>query len=104
METVARLTFFHSSINHDFVDLYVVGAGIPIDDQLPRQIAVSRLLQTPPIGIDAGSYDIYITTSGEKTVLDGPISLEASLGDVFEAVLLDRVDPSLAEFKLFPTQ
>ena len=102
--TVARLTFFHSSINHDFVDLYVVGAGIPIDDQLPRQIAVSRLLQTPPIGIDAGSYDIYITTSGEKTVLDGPISLEASLGDVFEAVLLDRVDPSLAEFKLFPTQ
>ena len=102
IETLARLTFFHSSINHDLVDLYVVDAGTSIDDQLPRQIAISRLLQTPPIGIDAGSYDIYITTSGEKTVLDGPISLEASLGDVFEAVLLDRVDPSLAEFKLFP--
>jgi hypothetical protein len=101
-ETLARLTFFHSSINHDLVDLYVVDAGTSIDDQLPRQIAISRLLQTPPIGIDAGSYDVYITTSGEKTVLDGPISLEAALGDVFEAVLLDRVDPSLAEFKLFP--
>jgi hypothetical protein len=102
IETLARLTFFHSSINHDLVDLYVVDAGTSIDDQLPRQIAISRLLQTPPIGIDAGSYDVYITTSGEKTVLDGPISLEAALGDVFEAVLLDRVDPSLAEFKLFP--
>ena len=102
IETLARLTFFHSSVNHDLVDLYVVDAGTSIDDQLPRQIAISRLLQTPPIGIDAGRYDIYITTSGEKTVLDGPISLEASLGDVFEAVLLDRVDPSLAEFKLFP--
>ena len=102
VETVARLTFFHSAINHDFVDLYVVDAGTLIDEQLPRQIGVGRGLQTPPIGIDAGSYDIYITTFGEKTVLDGPISLEATLGDVFEAVLLDRVVPSLAEFKLFP--
>jgi hypothetical protein len=30
------------------------------------------------------------------------LSLEASYGDVFEAVLLDRVDPSLAELKFFP--
>ena len=57
---------------------------------------------TTPISLTAGSYDIYVTTVGEKTVLDGPISLEAALGDVFEGVLLDRVDPSLAEFKLFP--
>jgi len=102
IETIARLTFFHSASNHDFVDLYVVDAGTGIDDTLPRQIGLSYGLQTPSIGLRAGSYDIYITTAGEKTVLDGPISLEAALGDVFEAVLLDRVDPSLVEFKLFP--
>ena len=102
VETIARLTFFHSAVNHDFVDLYVVDAGTLIDDVLPRQIGLGYGLQTPSIGFDEGSYDIYITTAGEKTVLDGPISLEAALGDVFEAVLLDRVDPSLAEFKLFP--
>ena len=39
---------------------------------------------------------------GEKTVLEGPLRLEASYGDVFEGVLLDRVDPSLAELKFFP--
>ena len=102
IETIARLSFFHSASNHDFVDLYVVQAGTAIDDALPRQIALAYGLQTTPISLTAGSYDIYVTTVGEKTVLDGPISLEAALGDVFEGVLLDRVDPSLAEFKLFP--
>jgi len=102
IETIARLTFFHSASNHEFVDLYVVDAGTAIDDSFPRQIGLSYGLQTSSIGLRAGSYDIYITTAGEKTVLDGPISVEMALGDVFEAVLLDRVDPSLAEFKLFP--
>jgi hypothetical protein len=102
IETIARLTFFHSAINHEFVDLYVVAAGTSIEDALPRQIGLTYGLQTPAISLAAGSYEIYVTTAGEKTVLDGPVSLEAALGDVFEAVLLDRVDPSLAEFRLFP--
>lgn len=102
IETVARLTFFHSASNHSVVDLYVVGAGTTIDEQFPRQFAAAYGFQSPAIALDAGSYDIYLTTSGEKTVIDGPVRLDAALGDVFEAVLLDRVDPSLAEFKLFP--
>ena len=102
LETVARLTFFHSAANHELVDLYAVDAGTPIDDALPRQVRLAYGLQAPAISLPAGSYDLYVTTSGAKTVLDGPISLEAALGDVFEAVLLDRVDPSLAEFRLFP--
>lgn len=102
VETIARLTFFHSAINHEFVDLYVVDAGTTIDDVFPRLITATYGLQAPEIRLDAGSYEIYVTTAGEKTILDGPVSLEVALGDVFEAVLLDRVDPSLAEFKLFP--
>jgi len=103
IETIARVTFFHSATNHEFVDLYVVETGTSIDDVLPRQISLGYGQQTPSLGLDAGSYDLYITTAGEKTVLDGPISIEAAFGDVYEAVLLDRVDPSLAEFKLFPS-
>ena len=103
IETVARLSFFHSASNHELVDLYVVEAGTSIEEALPRQIRLAYGLQTPPVSLGAGSYDVYITTADEKTVLDGPISLEAALGDVFEAVLLDRVDPSLVEFKLFPS-
>ena len=36
IETVARLTFFHSSTNHRLVDLYVVDADATIEDTLPR--------------------------------------------------------------------
>ncbi len=102
IETVARLTFFHSAANNRSVDLYVVDAGTAIDEALPRLAGQVYLQQTPPLAFDAGSYEIYVTTSGEKTVLEGPLSLEASYGDVFEAVLLDRVDPSRAELKFFP--
>jgi hypothetical protein len=102
IETAARLTFFHSATNNRSIDLYVVDAGTAIDEALPRLAGQVYLQQAPPLALDAGSYDIYVTTSGEKTVLEGPLSLEASYGDVFEAVLLDRVDPSLAELKFFP--
>lgn len=102
IETSARLTFFHSAANHRSVDLYVVEAGTAIEDALPRLIEQIYLQQTPPIAFDAGDYDIYVTTSGEKTVLEGPLRVEAAYGDVYEAVLLDRVDPSLVELRFFP--
>jgi hypothetical protein len=102
IETFAQLTFFHSSTNHRLVDLYVVDADATIDDTLPRAAGLVYLQQIPPIALNEGSRDIYITTSGEKTVVEGPIRLEAAFGDVYEAVLLDRVDPSLAELKFFP--
>jgi hypothetical protein len=86
VETIARLTFFHSAINHEFVDLYVVDAGTTIDDVFPRLITATYGLQAPEIRLDAGSYEIYVTTAGEKTILDGPVSLEVALGDVFEAL------------------
>lgn len=103
IETVARLTFFHSSTNHRSVDVYVVDAGTAIDDAIPRLREQIYLQQIAPIALSAGSYDVYITTSGEKTVLEGPIRLDAALGDVYEAVLLNRVDPSLVELKFFPS-
>ncbi len=46
-------------------------------------------------------YDLYVTTSGEKTVLDGPIPFTAVLGGVYDGLLIDRPDPNLAEFKVF---
>jgi len=102
IETIARLTFFHSAINNPLVDLYVVDSGEAIDEALPRQIRLPYRLQSPSLSMSAGSFDLYITTSGEKTILDGPIPLDTVLGGIYEAVLLDRVDPTLAEFKIFP--
>jgi hypothetical protein len=102
IETIARLTFFHSAINNQVVDLYVVDSGETIDDKLPRQIQLPYRSQSQALALGAGSFDVYITTSGEKTILDGPVSLDTVLGGVYEAVLLDRVDPALVEFRILP--
>lgn len=102
IETVARLTFFHSAVNHSSVDLYIVDSGTMIDEVLPRQIQLPYRQQTPALALAEGNFDLYITTSGEKTILDGPIPFDTVLGGVYEAVLLDRVDPALAEFKFLP--
>ena len=102
IETMAKLTFFHSAINNLLVDLYVVDSGETIDEKLPRQIRLEYRTQSPAVSLGEGSFDVYITTSGEKTILDGPIPLDTVLGGVYEAVLLDRVDPTVVEFKILP--
>jgi len=102
VETIAQLTFFHSAINNQVVDLYVVDSGESIDEQLPRQIQLPYRTQSPALSLGEGNFDVYITTSGEKTILDGPVPLTTVLGGVYEAVLLDRVDPILAEFRILP--
>lgn len=102
IETIARLTFFHSAVNHPEVDLYVVDRGETIDDKLPRQFGLAYRAQTPAIALAEGSFDIYVTTVGDKTILDGPIPFDTVLGGVYEGLLIDRVDPALAEFKILP--
>ncbi|MCK5326786.1 MAG: DUF4397 domain-containing protein [Woeseiaceae bacterium] len=102
IETLVKLTFYHSAINNQLVDMYVVDADELIDEALPRQILLAYGTQAPTLTLGEGSFDVYITTSGEKTILDGPIRIDVSLGDVIQAVLIDRVDPTQADFNIFP--
>ena len=102
VETEASLTWFHSADNHEIVDLYVVDRGETIDEAVPRQIGLLRGLLAPVLVLDAGSYDLYVTTAGEETILEGPVALDVARGDVLQAILLNRVDPALAEFRFIP--
>lgn len=102
VETEARISWFHSADNQELVDLYLVDRGESIDEALPRQVRLLRGFLAPPLRAVAGNYDLYITVAGEKTILDGPVALDLELGDIVEAILLDRVDPSLAEFRIIP--
>ena len=100
IETEARIAWFHSADDHEFVDLYVVDRGETIDEALPRVINALRGLLAPEVRLVEGNYDLYFTPAGEKTILDGPIELDLQLGDVVEGVLLDDVDPTLADFRI----
>ncbi len=54
------------------------------------------------ITIGAGSFDIYLTTAGEKTVLAGPLRIDPVIGDIIDLIALDNVDPAIADLAIIP--
>jgi hypothetical protein len=54
-------------------------------------------IPAPIINIQAGNVDVYLTVSGETTVLAGPFQFDATLGSSIELLVVDTVDPATAE-------
>lgn len=103
ISTLAKFTLFNGTANHTSIDLYIVDAGTSIADVQPRIGGIGTSIVTPILALDNGSFDVYITTATEKTVLDGPIQIDVALGDVIETVVQDTVDPATAQFVILPT-
>ncbi len=101
VSTAAKISAFHASVNHLIVDFYVVDAGTPIDDVLPRLVVAFAQL-APTLSLGAGSYDLDLTTRSEKTVIAGPERLDLVLGDVAEVIFFDTVDPATAAIRILP--
>ena len=100
--TVARLGIINTSTNYPAIDLYVVTAGTGIADASP---ALSNLaFGSAPTQhlVAAGSFDLYLTTPGEKTELAGPIPLNTALGDVIDTIIYDKVDPAFVDLVFIP--
>ena len=51
--------------------------------------------------LEAGSYDIYITETADKTVLAGPYRLDTILGDIVDFAAVDAVDPAVLDVLFF---
>lgn len=99
--TIAKLRIYHAALNHDELDLYIVNAGETIDEAT-RSARLIYSLQSGSLVLDAGNYDVYLTVVDEKTIVDGPITVDVQLGDNVEAVIFDTVDPATAEFRIVP--
>lgn len=98
VETLTRFSFTHAAFNHPAVDLYVVEAGTALEDTLfPVFAGIPPGI--PPVArdIDQGDLELYLTVAGEKTIIAGPIALTAALGDVFQYIAYDNVDPATAD-------
>ena len=64
--------------------------GVLIDEELPSLNNMTYLLPSPTLAYDTGSYDMYVTIAGEKTILAGPMQIDVVLGDVVEIILVDN--------------
>ena len=102
ISTRSRLSIAHVAANHPVVDVYIVPSGELIDEAFP--ILPSLRVQTTPftIPLPAADYDVYLTVQNEKTILLGPVPLSMQLGDVFEAAILDTVDPNVPAWVIIP--
>ncbi|MEJ2128288.1 MAG: DUF4397 domain-containing protein [Woeseiaceae bacterium] len=100
--TSARFSIFNTVSNRDNVDFYLIPTGENIEDYspfLPSYPPGGSPLQLP---ILPNSYDIYITVTGETTVLAGPIAWDAVAGDVVESIIFENVDPNIVDFVFLP--
>jgi hypothetical protein len=104
VETVAKFTLLQTASNHETTDLYIVDRGVDIsaEDVFPTVVGIT--VSGIPISsqLAAGSYDLYLTTSGEKTEVAGPFELDVALGDVVQLIAYDVDDTALAEIIAIP--
>lgn len=100
--TAARLQVQHFAVAHDSLDLYITGAGLPLDDESAQAQTLLYSFPSSVFSLEAGSYDVYATVNGETTVVAGPLRLDLELGDVVELVIFDTVDPATAELRQIP--
>ena len=101
--TIAKIRPYHAALNNNNVDFYVVDTGVLIDEELPVLTNMVYSLPSPTLVFDTGSYDMYVTISGEKTILAGPVQIDVVLGDVVEIILVDNTDPAVVDFLILPT-
>lgn len=95
--TQVKVLPYNASNNFAFVDLYAVEADTSIDDVLPVRAALTAGMASSPGALPAGSFDLYLTNFGEKTVLAGPYRIDVALGDVVDFVVVDTVDPAVLD-------
>jgi hypothetical protein len=102
IETQASFTLVNTAPVENGLDVYFVPSGELIDligPLVPRLSVGSDPLQIPFV---RGSYDIYVTLPGEKTVLAGPIAFEAELGEVYDAIIYETAEPTIVDFVFVP--
>jgi hypothetical protein len=102
VDTIAKFGFMNAASNHALVDVYLVEGDLDITDLFPQFFSVG--FGIPPLtgAINPGSYKLYVTPTGEKTVISGPISFDMALGDIVDLIALDTADPATAQVLFIP--
>ena len=104
VETIAKFNFIQAASNHESTDLYIVDRGADISPVVVFPAYVGLTVTGIPVTtpLNAGSFDLYLTTRGEKTVITGPFELDIALGDIVDLISYDVDDTAFAEIVAIP--
>ena len=102
IETLAKFTIVYTETNHESLDLYIVEAGADIAELFPRLFGLVAGLDPIVTRLPEGSFDVYLTDRGEKTVVAGPLQVDLVLGDVVTVIVYDAANTTTADIVVFP--
>lgn len=102
VETFVKFSIMHAAFNHPTIDFYIVEADADIAEQSPLLFSVPAGTAPLLTNLQAGSFDLYVTVPGEKTIIAGPVRMDVALGDVVDVIAYDNVDPAIADLVFIP--
>jgi Domain of unknown function (DUF4397) len=102
ISTYARFSVMDTASNLGPLDVYLVPSGNSIDNAIPLFFALSVGLTPLQAPLQPDDFDIYVTASGDKTPIAGPIPITMQLGGVYSAIIYDTIDPTAINFEFIP--
>jgi len=103
IDSAAKIGFYQTSNNFDFLNLYLVDQGETIDGKSPSRTGFPPFASAPALSVIPGNYDAYVTEFGATDILAGPVNVNVALGDVIELIVFDTADPAVLDLRLFGT-
>ena len=105
LETFPVVRMINLSINTDFLNVYLLDPGTPIEDTtIPAFPGFPSRLDTGFFGAQEGLQELTITLVGEITAIATPVILDLANGDIVDIVIVDTVDPTMVEIFVFDSQ
>ncbi len=105
LETFPVIRILNVSFSTEFLDIYLLEPGTPIDDDAIAQIrGLPTLFDTGFANSTEGLLELTITLFDDKTPIATPVILDLSNGDIFDIVIVDTVNPGTVEMVVFDNQ
>ena len=105
LETFPVMRVLNTSLNTDFLDVYMLAPGTPIDDiTFPQIFGIPSLANSGFTAVSEGMRELTVTLAGEKTPISTPVIIDLSDGDIYDIAIFDTVDPGLVDLVVIDSQ
>ena len=105
VETFPIIRILNASLTTEFLDVYLLPPGTPIEDAFIPQIrGIPSLSNTGFAPISEGMLELTITLTGDKTPIAAPVILDLANGDTVDTVIVDTVNPGMVELAIVDFQ
>jgi hypothetical protein len=105
VETFPIIRILNASLTTDFLDVYLLPPGTPIEDAIIPQIrGIPSLSDTGFNATSEGMLELTITLTGEKTPIAAPVILDMANGDTVDTIIVDTVNPGMVELAIVDFQ